>query len=91
MTGEWLGGFQANLGRGSSIQAELWSLWLELNLAHGMGLPHIIMETDSEKVTNLVCSDSSLSPHQNNLSEIKKLMGQNWNCIVSRIYREANH
>ncbi|GFZ01931.1 hypothetical protein Acr_15g0005400 [Actinidia rufa] len=89
--GEWLGGFQANLGRGFSIQAELWSLWLGLNLAHGMGVPRTIMETDSEKVTNLVCSDSSLSPHQNILSDIRQLMGQNWNCNVSRIYRKANH
>ena len=47
-------------------------------------------ETDSDEVTDVVCSYPSLARTRISYSRSDNKIGQNWTCQVSRIYREAN-
>ena len=52
--GDWVCGFSANLGVGDIHVAELWALCNGLKMAAGQNVTHILVESDSAVVVNLV-------------------------------------
>lgn len=60
--GNWVKRFSTFLGSGHILKAELWSIQNGLQLAIDLNISHIIIETNSKTVVNLI-NDSNLSSH----------------------------
>lgn len=53
--GQFKKAFAKNLGDCSAVQAELWAIFLNLNVAHEKGFNAIFIESDSLLSVSLVC------------------------------------
>ncbi|KAH9705377.1 hypothetical protein KPL70_011849 [Citrus sinensis] len=90
-SGKWQFGFGMNIGFGSVTTAELWGLFQGLNIAWDRGIHYLIVEVDSQCVSQLI-SSTSLMPnaHFSLITAIKELMNRQWLITIKHIYREAN-
>ncbi|XP_031120628.1 uncharacterized protein LOC116023758 [Ipomoea triloba] len=56
--GRWIVGFTTNIGRTSSFRAELWGFREGLIVAIHRGFTHLIAESDSEALVNVIVNNS---------------------------------
>ncbi|KAK4255866.1 hypothetical protein QN277_008804 [Acacia crassicarpa] len=90
-SGKWISGFARKLGRCSAIQAELWAVISGLELASGLQIQNIIVESDSSAVVELmhkliVGEDTEVSL----LTEIRWALNLFKRIKISHVYREGN-
>ncbi|KAJ1377718.1 Ribonuclease H domain [Sesbania bispinosa] len=90
--GAWLWGFSAAGGMGSVIEAEIWALITDLQIAWDKEYMKVQCETDSlEVIYMLNCDPSSLFGQTKRLLEqLKALLSRPWEISVSHVFREAN-
>ncbi|PKI40609.1 hypothetical protein CRG98_039019 [Punica granatum] len=60
--GSWIGGFMHNIGRASSMMAELWGVHSGLDLAWSLGRRRLILEVDSTSVQDLLVHQMAKAP-----------------------------
>ncbi|GKV09776.1 hypothetical protein SLEP1_g21225 [Rubroshorea leprosula] len=90
-SGNWLFGFNQQLGDGHAIRAELFALWKGMELAWNMGFRHIIVETDSLlAVQKLQSSSTTITSLTYWVQRCKSLMERNWTCVIRHVFREQN-
>ncbi|PKI35839.1 hypothetical protein CRG98_043748 [Punica granatum] len=58
----WIGGFMHNIGRASSMMAELWGVCSGMDLAWFLGCPRLTLEVDSANVRDLVIHQTIGAP-----------------------------
>ncbi|KAL9441420.1 hypothetical protein AB3S75_019997 [Citrus x aurantiifolia] len=89
--GEWIIGFEMNIGVGTITGAELWGLYRGLCLAWDNGIRQLQVEVDSLCVTRLV-ADDEIRPnaHASLIRGIKELLNRTWQVQVKHVYRELN-
>lgn len=75
---------------GTALVAELWGVLLGLRLAWSMSVHHLLLETDSKSVAELLQAEVVCHRHWELIIPIKELLTPNWNVEVKHIYREAN-
>jgi hypothetical protein len=89
--GEWRHGFMRNVGTGEVLQAEAWGLFSGLQMAKDLGLSHVVVETDSAVLVNLLNSpELDFHPLGTLLLNCKHIMNWFVSCSLSHIYRERN-
>ena len=89
--GHWLMGSAHNIGRCSSLQAELWALLDGLQLAWSKGFRFIKVEVDCLLVLKLIQrEENSASAHSSLINQILLLMEKDWDIDVKHVFREGN-
>ncbi|KAF7801271.1 reverse transcriptase [Senna tora] len=62
--GNWVNGFSKFMGEGNNLIAELWAIFEGLKLANHLHCSHLIVESDSLAVVNLINSNNCGKLHQ---------------------------
>ncbi|KAF7844395.1 reverse transcriptase [Senna tora] len=62
--GNWVNGFSKFMGEGNNLIAELWAIFEGLKLANHLHCSHLIVESDSLAVVNLINSNNCGNLHQ---------------------------
>lgn len=89
--GYWCHGFMFNIGSGEVLLAEAWGLVTGLKLAADNNINHILVESDSSILINLIQSDNlDLHPLGTLLLNCKSLMASFSSCSLKHIHRERN-
>jgi ribonuclease HI len=89
--GAWIGGFARNIGICSSVNAELWAVYVGLQLAWDRGFRKVDLESDSKVVVGLINGDSvRVDRNYNIIMQIKGMLGRDWEVTTYHVYREAN-
>lgn len=89
--GKWLLGKARNLGKCSSILAELWAIYIGLHLAWECGFMNIL-ESDPLLLAQALSNHTPLNDTDSILLErCKELLRRDWMVQVSHIFSEANH
>ncbi|KAF7829880.1 putative ribonuclease H-like domain-containing protein [Senna tora] len=90
--GNWVNGIAQFCGIGTSIQAELWGLYIGLIKAKELGIQLIEVECDCKAVVNFMsCSNiSDAHPLAPLIYMCRSFLPQFSQCIVRHIYREKN-
>ncbi|GAU26533.1 hypothetical protein TSUD_361660 [Trifolium subterraneum] len=90
--GHFVKGFLRNLGTGNALLAELCGILFGCQMARDMRLTHVILETDSTHVVNMInnrfTSIFYLQPLLHEVISLIHLPG--WTIHVNHIHREAN-
>ncbi|GLT67934.1 hypothetical protein SLA2020_402070 [Shorea laevis] len=90
-SGNWLFGFNQQLGDGHAIRVELFALWKGMELAWNMGFRHVIVETDSLLVVQkLQSSSTAITSLTYWVQRCKSLMERDWTCVIRHVFREQN-
>ncbi|KAJ1394706.1 Ribonuclease H domain [Sesbania bispinosa] len=90
--GRWIDGFSACIADGDPLRAELLATKEGLILAWSKGITYLICETDSLEVVQSLDNymESSMHPHKDIPSFIKKLLQKEWQVSIIHVFREAN-
>ncbi|KAF7844979.1 putative ribonuclease H protein At1g65750 family [Senna tora] len=89
--GRFLIGFMRNLGDGSVLNAELWSIFCALEVAWHSGFKKVLVESDSLIAVRLINDSISLvHPCSPILARIHYWISCDWEVQVVHIHREGN-
>ncbi|XP_050386206.1 uncharacterized protein LOC126802601 [Argentina anserina] len=89
--GNWVSGFQINLGVGAIIEAEAWSLYYGLKLAHNLHISKLEIESDSAILINLLKRpDLSLHPLGSLIAGCHHFISSMDETRINHIFRESN-
>ncbi|OMO49818.1 reverse transcriptase [Corchorus capsularis] len=89
--GNWVGGFMLNIGRTSSLCAELWGVRQGLIMARNMGLKSLVVELDAIVVVQFLKTKVSMvHPCYTYLCDCYELITGNWIAEIHHILREGN-
>ncbi|XP_016178430.1 uncharacterized protein LOC107620837 [Arachis ipaensis] len=89
--GSWVMDFTRNLGVCSAYMAELWGLYLGLEMAWTLGFRKVKIEIDSQAVINSVTQNRKFLDDGSMLyCRIQELMERNWTINMVHTYRETN-
>jgi hypothetical protein len=89
--GHWIHGFMRNVGFGEVLLAEAWGLASGLQLAKDLNITHLMVESDSAVLINLLQSrDLDNHPLGTILLNCKSLMSTFHSFSLSHILRERN-
>ena len=84
-------GFARNICYCSSITAELWAIFVGLQLTWEKGFRRVILETDSKIVVGIINGDIvRVDRNYNLVMQIKDILGRDWEVRLFHVYREAN-
>lgn len=90
-SGNWINGFDANLGVGEVLDAETWGLFHGLKLAVSCNIENLQVESDSAIWVKLMLhSDITMHPLGSLLACCKGLMEKFHYFSLKHIYRECN-
>ncbi|WCJ23870.1 Polynucleotidyl transferase ribonuclease H-like superfamily protein [Euphorbia peplus] len=89
--GAWLGGYGINLGVCNSVLAEIWGLYLGLEIARKKGFDKVIIAMDSQIVVRMI-NDDTFSQHCFAwlLRKCQELIRGVWEVRIVHVYREGN-
>ncbi|XP_061998979.1 uncharacterized protein LOC133716290 [Rosa rugosa] len=89
--GNWITGFQVNLGTGEILDAKAWGLFYGLKLAVSLHISHLEVESDSAILVQLMQkAEFSLLPLGSLLKGCSNMMDVMENVHLSHIFRECN-
>ncbi|KAG5249134.1 non-LTR retroelement reverse transcriptase [Salix suchowensis] len=89
--GSWIAGFARNNGICSSVTAELWAVYIGLQLTWDRGYRKVILESDSSVVVGLMNGDKvSMDRNCTLIMKIRDMLDKAWEVRTVHIYREAN-
>ncbi|KAI7988245.1 putative ribonuclease H protein [Camellia lanceoleosa] len=71
--GTWIGGFRHHIGSVPVIAAELWAIWLGLQLAWQMGYRKMIVESNCVETLSVLNSSAMVHPSFNVCQEIREV------------------
>ncbi|KAF7826642.1 putative ribonuclease h protein [Senna tora] len=88
----WISGFSAFVGQGSTLKAELWAISVGINLASSLNCTHLWVKTDSLVAFNLLRNSSVSNMHDYyNLISYCRLAFRSFSSFqVSHYFREGN-
>ena len=88
--GTWIKGFSRKIGVRDALHAEMWGLYLGLDMAWGEGIPHLIVESDS-KVIDMVTNNCKINGTIPSLVQrIQEILRREWHTQVIHTWREGN-
>ncbi|KAL4342202.1 hypothetical protein GQ457_08G025410 [Hibiscus cannabinus] len=89
-SGAWLRGFCKCVGKVSTLQAELWSIYVDFQVAWNLGTTRLVIQSDSLQAIKFVCDPSALR-HSMQLVRATDALGLNhWSLDFQWIPREMN-
>ncbi|XP_056175267.1 uncharacterized protein LOC115691638 isoform X3 [Syzygium oleosum] len=90
-SGNWVLGYSLNLGKWSSLVADLWAIFQGLKLVWDRGYRQVLVVSDS--CTALEClktAPQTSDPNSDLIQSCRDLMSRDWDCNVGHISREKN-
>lgn len=89
--GNWICGFQCNLGRGGILEAELWGILHGCKLAISAGCEEVDLESDSAEAVELILrGDLIYHPLANLVSDCRRIIEMTPNFSLKAARRSAN-
>ncbi|XP_028785601.1 uncharacterized protein LOC114741465 [Neltuma alba] len=83
--------FMRNIGRGSSLHAELWEIIWALKRAWDMQWRRVIIETDCWEAVELLSTGWAEDHSEGHLvTEIRSWLDKEWQVSLDRYHRDAN-
>ncbi|CAI0418219.1 unnamed protein product [Linum tenue] len=79
-----------NLGGGTITRAELMGIRQGLQVAWDLGVRKAVLRSDSKSAVELIASATTSSPHFQLVSQVRRLINQEWEVRVEHTYREGN-
>ncbi|GAU31501.1 hypothetical protein TSUD_332760 [Trifolium subterraneum] len=61
--GRWIKGFTRKIGACDALHAEMWGMYLGIDIAWRDGLSHLIVESDSKVLINMVTNNCNIKGH----------------------------
>ncbi|CAL2264407.1 unnamed protein product [Prunus armeniaca] len=89
--GQWMRGFDVNLGVGQVLEAELWGIYLGLKIVWDIGCSAVVLESDLATAVHLLNKNvEDLHPLATMLWGCQDYINKNWVCSIHHVYRECN-
>ncbi|KAL3748586.1 hypothetical protein ACJRO7_009770 [Eucalyptus globulus] len=90
-SGKWVLGYSFQLGKWSSLAADLWAIFQGLNLVWDRNYRKVLVLSDSYPALNsLKTAPQASDPNKDLIQCCRELILRNWECNVSHISREKN-
>jgi len=89
--GKLIKGFSCKIGACDTLHAKMWGLYLGLDMAWREGLSHLIVESDSKVLVDMVsnnCKINGVIPSL--IRRIQELLRRDWHTQVIHTWREGN-
>lgn len=74
--GSWIGGFARNIGICSSVTAELWAIYIGLQLVWAKGFRKVLLESDSRFALGLTGDCVKIDRNYNLIMHIRAMLGR---------------
>jgi len=89
--GRWIKGFSRKIGACDALHAEMWGLYLGLDMAWSEGLSHVIVESDSKVLIDMVANNCKISGTiPSMIRRIQEILQRYWHTQVIHTWREGN-
>ncbi|WJX23886.1 hypothetical protein P8452_13068 [Trifolium repens] len=89
--GKWIKGYSRKIGSCDALHAEMWGMYLGMDLAWRQGITHLHVESDSKVLVDMVTNRVKLDGRTPTLVlRIKHLLALSWQVILSHTWREGN-
>ncbi|KAL3533888.1 hypothetical protein ACH5RR_007409 [Cinchona calisaya] len=88
--GLWIFGFAVNIGKSTSLVAELWAIWKGLEISWDLGLKHLEIESNSLFGVQIIQEATENQQHYSLINHIRELLSRDWECQLSHYWREGN-
>jgi ribonuclease HI len=89
--GRWIKGYAKKIGSCDAFHAEMWGLYLGLDMAWRDHISHLIIENDSKLLIDMItgnCTISGATPIL--VRRIRNLLALDWQVQVRNTWREGN-
>ncbi|CAJ2642253.1 unnamed protein product [Trifolium pratense] len=89
--GRWIQGYTQKIGTCDSLHAEMWGMYAGMELARRKGITHLIVESDSKLLIDMVtgrCNLNGATPIM--IRRIQELINMNWQTQFQHTWREGN-
>ncbi|KAK9036244.1 hypothetical protein V6N11_078252 [Hibiscus sabdariffa] len=83
--GKWIHGFNKFIGRCSVVEAELWGISTEMDLAWGLGCRQLIIESDSSEALRMVQQYTFGGDPYVIISYIRQICNKDWQIVFPRL------
>ncbi|GAU14826.1 hypothetical protein TSUD_50380 [Trifolium subterraneum] len=88
---KWIKGYSRKIGSCDALHAEMWGMYLGMNLAWRQGITHLHVESDSKVLINMVTKRIKLNGSTPTLVvRIRNFLALSWQVILSHTWREGN-
>jgi ribonuclease HI len=89
--GTWIKGFSRKIGACDALHAEMWGLYLGLDMAWREGISHLIVESDSKVLIDMVTNNCKINGTIPSLVQrIQEILRREWHTQVIHTWREGN-
>ncbi|GAU32767.1 hypothetical protein TSUD_323350 [Trifolium subterraneum] len=89
--GRSIKGFSRKIGACDALHAEMWGMYLGMDIAWMDGLSHLIVESDSKVLINMVTNKCNIKGHTPSLIwRIQEFMQKDWQIRFVHTWREGN-
>jgi ribonuclease HI len=89
--GRWIKGYTKKIGACDALHAEMWGLYLGLDMAWREHYSHLIVESDSKILIDMISDNFKFNGNIPVLvHRIRKLLKMSWNVQLNHTWREGN-
>jgi ribonuclease HI len=89
--GQWLKGYTLRIGDCDALHAEMWGMYTGMKMARRQGYTHLIVESDSKLLIDMVTGRCKLNGNSPILvKRIQDLSNLQWHVIFQHTWREGN-
>jgi len=89
--GKWIKGYTKKIGACDALHAEMWGLYLGMEMAWREHIDHLIVESDSKILINMISDKFKFNGNIPILVQrIRKLLRMEWHVKINHTWREGN-
>ncbi|CAJ2669285.1 unnamed protein product [Trifolium pratense] len=89
--GNCLSSFARKIGSCDALHAEMWGMYIGMNLARRQGITHLQVESDSKMLVDMVTGNCNVNGNIPTLiKRIRDLKNMNWHVQFNHTWREGN-
>ncbi|PNX96857.1 receptor-like kinase [Trifolium pratense] len=89
--GNCLSSFARKIGSCDALHAEMWGMYIRMDLARRQGISHLQVESDSKVLVDMVTEKCNVNGNISTLiKRIHDLKNMNWHVYFNHTWREEN-
>jgi ribonuclease HI len=89
--GTFLKGYARKIGSCDALHAEMWGMYIGMDLARRQGITHLQVESDSKVLVDMVTGNCNTNGNISTLiRRIRDLKNMNWQVQINHTWREGN-
>lgn len=87
--GRWIKGFVRRLGTCTALHAELWGMWIGVEMAYQSDIAKLIIGSDSKTLVDMLTSDNDDPKLSTTIvKRIQELLASDWEVEITHVYLE---